>query len=143
MADPQLFSKEWIIERVKPRDYFHRMSLAIDEIFERYQRIGAFINKDYEPLINEIWKKYLSACHALEQHRDYNQRRDEDNLVLLTFEPRVLYDPAANDFAFIFVVDEDEITFIVSSNGMMQANETDLIYRVKVFGIADNHRNPY
>ena len=124
-----MYTKEWTIECVTPRDYYDWFTFTVEEVKYKLRQL----DRDEPDFTNsresQFVESFLSAQHALEQHRDFDGE--------LRRAPSVIYDPTTDTEAFIFKLDNNGTTFIVSSSGMMQADESEMEYRVKVFGISE------
>ena len=96
--------REWVVQRVIPRDVFYDHCLTAKE-WATSQSTGKFNDLSGEEASRQYLTAKWSAMHS---------GMDADDVA----EERVCYDPASDAFLFIFKVCNNGTTFVVSRHGI-------------------------
>jgi hypothetical protein len=93
---------KWYVQAISPRDSYEEVSLLVTD----------WINKSMITDFNIKIEKYYEAYQAVQKHSfwEYHERE----------EPRVSYDIVHDEEIFIFKIDNNGTTFIVSQREMLE-----------------------
>lgn len=100
---------QWQVQDVDPRDHFEDATLTIEQWF-------ANVRASKSPrAIEQAWVDLMAAIRAVTSEMDPSDWK-------LRCEPRVAYDAVRDAHYFIFKMDEDGVTYLVSANGLDLTN---------------------
>lgn len=101
-----LVNETWQIYALRPRDWHHDVALRVTTYLagKRSERAPAHYER--------AWKRYLLAQQAVTSHPAFAAAGPRHS------EPRVLYDPIADDVYWLFHHEERGITFLVTPRPM-------------------------
>src|ERR1051325_3877328 len=96
---------EWIVQAVTPRDHFGFVTTSVDEWLNKYSN-----NEPWHSEIEKAREDFKRAEDAVTKHPAWEGELREP--------PRVAYDPVDDSYYFIFKLNNNGTTFIVSKREM-------------------------
>lgn len=113
----------WFVECIAPLDFHELICPTVDSYKEKLKSI-------YDQATAEHFgKRFESAFSAVQQHDWWETELRE--------KPRVIYDPNNDDTAFIFKLDNNGTTFLVSEHGLLtQPNNTSFFEAKTFYGVS-------
>ena len=115
------WESKWVVQRCQPFDQYESCTLTIEQWFANLESGQHYYGRTSEGLRAAKWRSFMEIVRLVQEAMDSGSD-------VLRYEPRVGYDPRADQPIFIFKADNNGTTYVVSPGGIDLHDDQELDY---------------